>query len=46
MSFDSHAVSFQGWLRMNIEAVRIGSSIRGHGIGQWMFNKNSCEQDF
>jgi GNAT superfamily N-acetyltransferase len=33
------SLTFQGWLRMNIEAVRIGSSIRGHGIGQWMFNK-------
>lgn len=33
------SLTFQGALRMNIEAVRIDSSLRGHGIGEWMFNK-------
>jgi len=33
------SLTFQGALRMNIEAVRIDSSLRGRGIGEWMFNK-------
>lgn len=33
------SLTFQGGLRMNIEAVRVDSSLRGQGIGEWMLNK-------
>lgn len=33
------SLTFQGSLRMNIEAVRVSSSLRGQGIGQWMLKK-------
>lgn len=33
------SLTFQGKLRMNIEAVRVGSSLRNQGIGEWMLNK-------
>lgn len=33
------SLTFQGGLRMNIEAVRVDSSFRGQGIGEWMFDK-------
>ena len=33
------SLTFQGGLRMNVEAVRIASSYRGQGIGEWMINQ-------
>ncbi|MBM3207910.1 MAG: GNAT family N-acetyltransferase [Chlamydiae bacterium] len=33
------SLTFQGGLRMNIEAVRIASSYRKQGIGEWMINQ-------
>jgi GNAT superfamily N-acetyltransferase len=33
------SLTFQGALRMNIEAVRVDSSFRGQGIGEWMFSQ-------
>jgi len=33
------SLTFQGGLRMNIEAVRIASSCRGQGAGKWMINQ-------
>ncbi len=33
------SLTFQGSLRMNIEAVRIASPFRGQGIGEWMFQE-------
>jgi ribosomal protein S18 acetylase RimI-like enzyme len=33
------SLTFQGSLRMNIEAVRVDSSLRGQGIGEWMFDR-------
>ena len=33
------SLTFQGGLRMNIEAVRVDSFLRGQGIGEWMLNK-------
>ncbi|MCB1117527.1 MAG: GNAT family N-acetyltransferase [Chlamydiia bacterium] len=32
------SLTFHGALRLNIEAVRIDSSLRGQGIGEWLFN--------
>lgn len=33
------SLTFQGSLRMNIEAVRVASSLRGQGLGEWLFNQ-------
>lgn len=33
------SLTFQGGLRMNVEAVRIASSCRGEGVGEWMINQ-------
>ncbi|OGN59081.1 MAG: hypothetical protein A3G30_03015 [Chlamydiae bacterium RIFCSPLOWO2_12_FULL_49_12] len=33
------SLTFQGGLRMNVEAVRIASSCRGQGVGEWMINQ-------
>lgn len=33
------SLTFQGGLRMNIEAVRIASSCRGQGAGEWMIHQ-------
>jgi GNAT superfamily N-acetyltransferase len=33
------SLTFQGSLRMNIEAVRVKKDKRGQGIGTWMFDK-------
>ena len=33
------SITFQGALRMNIEAVRIASCFRGEGIGEWMIGQ-------
>ena len=33
------SLTFQGGLRMNIEAVRIATSSRGQGAGKWMINQ-------
>lgn len=33
------SLTFQGGLRMNVEAVRVNSSFRGQGIGEWMLDK-------
>jgi GNAT superfamily N-acetyltransferase len=33
------SLTFQGTLRMNVEAVRVDSASRGQGIGEWMFKK-------
>lgn len=33
------SLTFQGALRMNIEAVRIAASRRGQGVGEWMIDQ-------
>ena len=33
------SLTFQGGLRMNIEAVRVATSCRGQGVGEWMINQ-------
>ncbi len=33
------SLTFQGSLRMNVEAVRIASAYRGRGVGEWMFKE-------
>jgi ribosomal protein S18 acetylase RimI-like enzyme len=33
------SLTFQGGLRMNVEAVRVASSCRGQGVGEWMINQ-------
>jgi N-acetylglutamate synthase-like GNAT family acetyltransferase len=33
------SLTFQGSLRMNIEAVRIDTSMRGQGAGEWMIDR-------
>ncbi len=33
------SLTFQGGLRMNIEAVRIAASCRGQGVGEWMIQQ-------
>lgn len=33
------SLTFRGSLRMNIEAVRVSSDVRGQGIGEWMLDQ-------
>ncbi len=33
------SLTFQGGLRMNMEAVRVASFCRGQGVGQWMIHQ-------
>lgn len=33
------SLTFQGGLRMNVEAVRIATNYRGEGVGEWMIQQ-------